>query len=173
MRKWRRLYLACAFSLVLGAIALALWLHRPPRITEAAYEQINVGQTLAEVEATIGRPPGNHFGTEMQEYLPRSLLSHPNFAVVVADGRAHRLLTDEITDGFMPNQSTGLSIRSLKSVDDFRATPPPVRKVLWLGPQCAIAVQLDADDRVVNACLAKNFREPGPFERLLARIGIK
>lgn len=173
MRNRRRLVLAGMVASTLAGVALTLWLLWPPRITESAYEQIDFGQTLAEVEAIIGRAPGNYGGVEMREYLPRSVLTNcPN--AILSDGEHGDLLpTAEVTTGFMLNQSWGLDIRQLKSLDEFLAMSQPVRKVSWLGPNCAIAVQFDAEDRVVNACLAKNFREPGPFERLLDWLGIR
>jgi hypothetical protein len=78
-----------------------------------------------------------------------------------------------VTDGFMPVQSSAPAVRRWLSIEELRALRSPARTVFWTGRDYAIAVQLDAEDRVVNACLAKNFREPGLGERLLARIGIK
>jgi hypothetical protein len=184
MHTHRRLLLTIGCALALGAGALLWWVLHAPQVTAAAYEQIELGLSLAEVEAIIGGPPGTYRGVEPHEYLPRSVLFQaPSITVVVpADNRAGVLnvqnignlhLAEPVTAGFMPNQSSGVALRHIGSLEEVPAVPPPVRRVLWTGPEYAIAVQLDAEDRVVNACLAKNFREPGMFEQLLRRIGIR
>jgi hypothetical protein len=187
MRNRRRLLLASAFALILVVGGIAWWLLHGPRVTDAAYDRIDIGMSLAEVEAIIGGPPGNYGGEQPQEYLPRQvLLGSPAIAAgmwteVEQRGNVTSLGSDffgaaspvSITQEFMPVQSWVPNVRRVLTAEEFKALKPPARMVLWTGPNYAIAVHLDAEDRVVNACLAKNFREPGMFERLLSRVGIR
>jgi hypothetical protein len=60
MRKRLVVFLALA-ALILGADYLTLWLTTPKKhVTRAAFDRIQEGMTLAEVEGLIGLPPGDH-----------------------------------------------------------------------------------------------------------------
>jgi hypothetical protein len=181
MRKRRRLLLAGAFAVACVAGGLAWWVLHTPRVTDTAYVRIDIGLSLAEVEGIIGGRPGNYGGGPKHEYLPRSLLcAGPVLTVLTGIGNVAEpgdlgwlVHTDSVTDGFMPVQSWAPAVRRTLSMKEYQALRRPARTVAWTGLDYAIAVQLDDEDRVVNACLAKSFREPGLLERLLDRIGIK
>ncbi len=195
MRSRRRLL---ALGLVLLAVGgpAAWWLARPgPRINEAAYEQIGEALaarplTLADVEAILGGPAGDYGGQEPGQYLPRHILrGGPDLASITPDqavlvlpfnqvepppgGGRFELARSDVTEPFMPIQSWAPAVGALWTMDEFRALPLPRRVVVWTGPYYAIAVQLDAQDGVINACLAKNFRAPGRWERWLEWLGVR
>jgi hypothetical protein len=177
----RRLWLVLGLVLTLAGGAAGWWLlHSPPRITEATYEQIRDGMALAEVEAILGGPPGNYDGEEPRQYIPRHILcSGAVSAVIMVDdlGQVNQwpeqAFRGDVTDAFSPSQY--LSVGRIVPVEEALKLPRPARTVLWTGPKYAIAVQLDAGDHVVNACLAVNYgpsAEPAWWQRLLARVGI-
>jgi hypothetical protein len=77
----RKLFLALvAVALLLFGAAFPLLFPRPSPVTKAAYDRIENGMTLAEVEAILGGPAGDHRTrpTEMlpEDYVFRRLVEH-------------------------------------------------------------------------------------------------
>jgi hypothetical protein len=70
MRKqmWK---LALALALLLACVTTLLWLFPPPpsRVTRAAFEKIEEGMTLAEVEAIMGGPAGSYLAWDCELHL--------------------------------------------------------------------------------------------------------
>jgi hypothetical protein len=176
MRRRQLRWLALALLLLMLVAGLAWWLLRLPSVSDADYARIEVGLPLADVEAIIGGRPGNYGGDDLGQYLPHNVLvAGPALGLIQfePDGRLADSTIDAVTDGFMPNLSWGPGERQFLTIDECKLLGRPVRRVVWTGRDYAIAVQLDADDTVVNACLAKSIREPGFVDAFLARLGIR
>ncbi len=60
MARWRARTLLIALALLAIGVGIYLCLPKSPRFTEDQYERIQLGMTLAEVEAVLGCPPGNY-----------------------------------------------------------------------------------------------------------------
>ena len=149
MTKRRRL-------LVLGlpfllAIAAVIWFltRANPHIDDDHYRQIEHAMTLAQVEAIIGAPPGNYGGADPTAY-----------GIQACQGWICDLFQD---------WHHGKPTMTLERIN---ARLEEGRIVVWTGRQYAIAVELDAQDRVVATGLGIGYREPTWWEQLLDRLGI-
>src|SRR5262245_54377140 len=65
-RLWAKEIIAVGlFAVVLAGLAVAWLRPRPmPKFTKEQFDKIQVGMTLAEVEAVLGCKPGNHTNDE-------------------------------------------------------------------------------------------------------------
>jgi hypothetical protein len=149
MQSRRRLLLLVGLILLPATGALIWGLTRPnPQLDREHYDQIIDGMTLAEVEAIIGTPPGNYGGQGPNAYYTQA-----------CHGWVCSLFIDR-------HNSPTLTL------DEIQKKLEEGRIVVWTGPQYAIAVHLDGQDRVVGSGLGFRGREPTSWERLLARFGI-
>jgi len=147
-RRRRLVVLGLPFFL---AIAAAIWIltRAHPHLDLEHYNQIKHGTTLAEVEAIIGAAPGNYGGADPNAY-----------GITACQGWICSLFQD-----WRYGKPT------LK-LEEIQAKLEEGRIVVWTGRQYAIAVQLDAQDRVVATGLGIGLREPTWWEQLLDMLGI-
>jgi hypothetical protein len=153
MQSRRRLFLLGGLILFLGTGVL-IWdlTHPNPQIDRDHYVQIKDGMTLAEVEAIIGAPPGNYGGCNPNAYLTQAC------------------------HGWVCHLFIGHGLRLTMTLDELEKELGEGRIVVWTGPQFAIAVHLDGQDRVIGSGLGGldiSFREPPLWERFWARLGIR
>ena len=149
MQSRRRLLLLGGLILFTATAALIWVLTRPnPQMDRDHYDQIKDGMTLAEVEAIIGTPPGNYGGCDPNAYFTQA-----------CHGWVCSLFIDRHNSPTM-------------TIDEIHKKLEAGRIVVWTGPQYAIAVHLDGQDRVVGSGLGVRFREPTSWERLLAWLRI-
>jgi hypothetical protein len=149
-RRRRLVVLGLPFFL---AIAAAIWfLTRPrPHIDLEHYNQIKHGMTLGEVGAIIGAAPGNYGGADPNAY-----------GINACQGWICSLFQD-----------WRYGTPTLK-LEEIQAKLDEGRIVVWTGRQHAIAVQLDAQDRVVATGLGgRGWQPPTWWEQLLEWLGIE
>jgi hypothetical protein len=164
MRPQRRLLVVAILVLILAVSVVAWWLsHADPPIRYRTWAKIEHGMSLADVEAMIGVPPGNYGGEELDAYIAGIVLRHP----AGPD-------QDLVIDVFKRSEDW-----PAPPLDQLKAKLREGRIVVWTGPKLAIAVQTDAQGRVVATCLGTIrpgdiARDQGPVwvEWLRARLGI-
>jgi hypothetical protein len=71
MQKRKRLGVLAAGVMVLVCVAAFVFWPRPLRVTAENYNRIKAGMTRAEVEATLGGPPGD-YATEATAFADRA-----------------------------------------------------------------------------------------------------
>jgi len=150
MTKRRRLLVLSLPLLVLGGALIWLATRPKPHIDNDHFRQIEHGMTLAEVEAIIGASPGNYGGADPNAY-----------GIQACQGWICSLFQD---------WRYGQPIMSLEKIN---AQLEEGRIVVWTGRQYAIAVQLDAQDRVVGTGMGIRGTEPTWWQRLLEKLGIE
>lgn len=151
MRRRRVLLVLIGVTLIVPAAVLTWCLTRPqPVLNKETYERIHRGMTLAEVEAIIGAPPGSYGGDDPSAY-----------GITACQGWICSLFHD----WKYGKPSIPLDVIQQK-LDEGRI-------VVWTGPDCAIAVQLDGQDRVVGTGYGYNGREPSWWQRMLAEVGLR
>jgi hypothetical protein len=151
MRTRRRRLIIVGLMLAPATAALVWCLTRPnPKIDGEHHEQIKHSMTLAEVEQIIGAPPGDYGGRDPSQY-----------GIQACQGWICSLLCDwRYGKPSIP-------------LDEIQGRLDEGRIVVWTGPQYAIAVQLDSQDRVVGTGLGFYGLEPTWWQRLLQRVGIQ
>jgi hypothetical protein len=148
----RRRWLIQNLPILFLSTAVIWFLTRPdPKIDHDNYKQIQHGMTLAEVESIIGAAPGNYGG------------ANPN-------GYGGQACQGWICDDLFQDWRYGTPTRTLEEI---QAKLEQGRIAVWTGPEHAIGVQLDGEDRVVGAGLGFRGLRPSWWERLLARVGIR
>jgi len=60
IRRLRAWHIAVMAAALLTALVVWLWTRTPPKITDEQFDKIQVGMTLAEVNAVLSCTPGNH-----------------------------------------------------------------------------------------------------------------
>ncbi len=148
--KRRRWLILAALVCVTPAAGLAWLLTRPnPEISRDSYDRIQEGMTLAEVEAIVGAPPGDYGGEDPSAY-----------GIQACQGWICSLFAD------WRHGTPSIPLQDLqRKLDEGRI-------VVWTGRSYALAVQLDAQDRVVATGIGVVMREWSWWERLLDRLGI-
>ena len=177
MRRHRRLWIGVLAMALVGAAVLAWWLCQRGAggIDPWTWRDIEHGMSLAEVEELIGAPPGIHNGREVSEYTAWIWQSDER-PMQAGVGRQpvelRHIFKNLASDAPRP-------LAPARVARAARAARPGDRIVTWTGPQFALAVQLDADDRVVATCVAAlraedmndAMMEPG-WRRVLDWLGI-
>src|SRR6516164_9857766 len=115
-RRWK--WLGVVAILALLAVPTASRLLQYPRVTDSRYQRIHVGQSLAEVEAIIGGPPGSYGGGPLSEYRPETIMwrapdkSAADLPEIKLEGlqaqpAAHFGTEVSLIDGFAPSRCWG------------------------------------------------------------------
>jgi hypothetical protein len=153
MRRHRRLWIGVLGVALVGSAVLAWWLCQrgPGGIDPWTWRDIDQGIALAEVEELIGAPPGIHNGREPDAYTAWIWQSD---ARPVQPGAGRRSVELRHIFKNLASDAPRPPLAPARVARVARVARPGDRIVTWTGPQYAIAVQLDAEDRVVATCLA-------------------
>jgi hypothetical protein len=150
MTKRRRLLILTLPLFVVAGVLIWLVTRPKPHIDNDHYRQIEHGMMLAEVQAIIGAPPGNYGGADPNAY-----------GIQACQGWICSLFQD---------WRYGTPTMTLEKIN---AQLEEGRIVAWTGRQYAIAVQVDAQDRVVGTGMGIRATELTWWERLLEWLGIE
>ena len=106
--------LSLAHAVVVTGLVVAVgWTHHKPRPCRTTFEQVHVGMTREEVEATVGGPPGDYTtpGSDSMEDLRVRFVGGEQWegdgaeldVVFSADGRAERMEVRTIRRRYPPS----------------------------------------------------------------------
>ncbi len=146
-KRWR----LCVLSLLAILLATCIaWIvvRSGPRISPAAYAQIKVGMTKAEVEALIAAPPGDY-----------------------SAGGIRFMMTDiEPPDPTWEAIKAGAQCVLIRTCEPLWLEP---HSAVWTGCSYEIAVDYDNNDRVTRKGLCEYMDGPRWWTRLLHLVGIQ